>query len=299
MVKLARLVAAACFLLPALAAPALAEEADLRAGVAAFVQPDSAARTAALIDLLDREGLAWTAETFAGGNDHTGPMEGRNIIVTLGEGDREILLTAHYDAARLAGGELADGVVDNAASVVALVETLKALRGRPLEHRVRAIFLDQEELGLLGAHRWVEAHGVGNVAAVINSDIAAYGDALMYGENNGAQSAPVLHALRRVCADRAMTCIGYPSYPPSDDRVFIAAGVPTVSVGFQDRVGAHQTWLAFNGGENAGLAEGFVPEIFTVIHSDRDVMDRVDPVTIAAAAETYTALVLRLDAELE
>ena len=134
---------------------------------------------------------------------------------------------------------------------------------------------------------------------MINSDIAAFGDALMYGENNGPQSAPVLTAVRRVCADRAMTCVGFPSYPPSDDRVFVAAGVPTVSVGFLDRIGVHQTWLAFNGGEDSGLAEGFVPEIFTLIHSERDVIDRVDPATIAAAAQTWTALVLHLDSGLE
>src|SRR5690606_30759795 len=105
MTRLIRRFAAALLLVPLLGAPALARQADLGAEVAAFVQPDNAARAAALTDLLDREGLPWTAETFAGGNDRTGPMEGRNIVVALGEGEREILLTAHYDAARLQSGE--------------------------------------------------------------------------------------------------------------------------------------------------------------------------------------------------
>ena len=158
------------------------------------------------------------------------------------------------------------------------------------------IFFDQEELGLIGASRWIEANGTDHVAAVVNSDVAAFGDALMYGENNGERSAFVLSALREECADRALTCVGFPVYPPSDDRAFIAAEVPVVSIGFQNRVGAHQMWLAFNGGENPGLAQGFVPEVFQLIHSEGDVIEAVDPATVALAAEVYADLITRLDA---
>lgn len=293
-----RAVAAALLMLAA-ASPVAAEAADPRADAAAFVQPDNGARAAALTALLDREGLPWTLETFAGGNPRTGPLEGANVVVTLGAGERELLLTAHYDAVRLPDGRLADGVVDNAASVVALVRAAGALRDANLRHRVRVIFFDQEELGLIGAYKWIEAHGVANVAAVVNSDVAAFGEAMMYGLNNGPQSAPVVRAVRETCAEQALTCIGFPVYPPSDDRAFIAAGAPTVSLGFQTEIGAHQMWLAFNGGEASGLAEGFVPEVFALIHSDQDVLDRLDPATVERAAETYAALIRRLDAALD
>ena len=223
-------------------------------------------------------------------------MTGSNVVVTLGEGERDLLLTAHYDAVVLQSGELADGLVDNAASTVALIEAAKVLRDRDLNHRVQIIFFDQEELGLIGASRWIEANGTERVAAVVNSDVAAFGDALMYGENNGERSSFVLTALREECADRALTCIGFPVYPPSDDRAFIAAEVPVVSIGFQNRVGAHQMWLAFNGGEAPGLAQGFVPEVFQLIHSEGDVIEAVDPATVALAAEVYADLITRLDA---
>ena len=87
-------------------------------------------------------------------------------------------------------------------------------------------------------------------------------------------------------------------YPPSDDRAFSAAGAPVVSLGFQDEVGAHQMWLAFNGGETNGLAEGFVPRVFQLIHSAEDTMDKVDPATVALAGATYAAVIERLDAQL-
>ena len=290
-----RTLTAACALL-ALATPALSQdEAALLDAVAAYEQPTNAERLAVLTGQLDAAGLDYEIQTFEGGARGQ-PMTGSNVVVTLGEGERDLLLTAHYDAVVLQSGELADGLVDNAASTVALIEAAKVLRDRDLNHRVQIIFFDQEELGLIGASRWIEANGTERVAAVVNSDVAAFGDALMYGENNGERSSFVLTALREECADRALTCIGFPVYPPSDDRAFIAAEVPVVSIGFQNRVGAHQMWLAFNGGEAPGLAQGFVPEVFQLIHSEGDVIEAVDPATVALAAEVYADLITRLDA---
>ena len=304
-----RSLAAAAALL-AVALPAAAQEVDLRAQVAAYVQPSNEARTRVVVDQLRAAGFEPTVEAFAGGNQRTGQMEGRNVVATIGDGPREILLTAHYDAVVLRDGTLSQGVVDNAASVVGVIEAAKILREKNLNHRVRVILLDQEELGLIGARKWIEAHGLDNVSAVVNSDVAGYGDTMMYGLNNGSQSAGVTRAVREICAERAMHCVGFPVYPPSDDRAFSGAGlgeageagavdrVPTVSLGFQDHVGAHQMWLAFNGGEANGLAEGFVPRVFQLIHSADDTMEQIDPATVKTAGEVYAALVERLDSQL-
>ena len=284
----------AAFALLAFATPALSQDA-LREAVAAYDQPSNAERLAVLTGQLEAAGLDYEIQTFEGGG-RAGAMTGSNVIVTLGEGERDLLLTAHYDAVVLPSGDLADGLVDNAASTVALIEAAKVLSGRDLDHRVRVIFFDQEELGLIGAQRWITANGTDRVTAMVNSDVAAFGDTLMYGENNGDRSGFVLTALREECAERALTCVGFPAYPPSDDRAFIAAEVPVVSIGFQNRVGAHQMWLAFNGGQTNGLAEGFVPEVFQLIHSEGDVIEAVDPATVALAAEVYVDLITRLDA---
>lgn len=289
---------AAAAALLAVATPVAAQDLDLRAQVAAYVQPTNEARTQVVVDQLRAAGFEPTVETFAGGNPRAGEMEGRNVVVTIGDGPREILLTAHYDAVKLRDGTMSHGVVDNAASVVGVIEAAKILKGKNLNHRVRIILFDQEELGLIGAKKWIEAHGLTNVAAVVNSDVAAYGDTLMYGQNNGAQSAFVTRAVQAVCSERALQCVGYPEYPPSDDRAFSAAGAPVVSLGFQDQVGAHQMWLAFNGGEANGLAEGFTPQVFRLIHSSDDTMEHVDPATVKTAGETYAAVVERLDAQL-
>ena len=292
-----RSLAAAAALL-AVSTPVAAQDLDLRAQVAAFIQPTNAARTDVVVAQLRAAGFDPVVETFAGGTERGGPLEGRNVVVTFGEGEREILLTAHYDAVTLRDGTMSQGVVDNAASVVGVIEAAKILRTKTLNHRIRIILFDQEDLGLIGATKWIEAHGLTQVAAVVNSDVAGYGDTMMYGQNNGAQSAAVTRAVQAVCSERALQCVGYPAYPPSDDRAFSAAGAPVVSLGFQDQVGAHQMWLAFNGGETNGLAEGFVPRVFQLIHSADDTMEHVDPATIRLAGDTYAAVVERLDQQL-
>lgn len=234
------------------AAPAWAQEAtpqagdrpDIAAGAAQFIKPTNAERTQVLVGFLTTLGLNPQVQTFEGGNKDTGPMQGSNVVVTVGQGDKDIVLTAHYDAVKLRDGSLSHGIVDNVGSVMAMMEAAKtldmALEGQPVSHRFVFVFTDQEELGLLGAKAFLETHGKDRIAAVINADVAAYGQTVMYGENNGDQSKFVLETLRTLCAERGFDCMPYPTYPPSDDRAFSAAGVPVVSLGTQDAVGAHQ-----------------------------------------------------------
>lgn len=301
---LARAIAAAAAVLvaaPTLAQPALAQEAEIETAAAAWVQPSNAERYRVLTEQLTAAGLAHEVQTFAGGNDETGPLEGRNLVVTLGEGPRDIVLTAHYDAVPLAGGAFSQGIVDNAGSVLALIEAAKALKegleGQPVDHRFVFVFTDQEELGLIGARAWLEAADRSRIAAVVNADVAAYGETIMYGENNGEQSAFVLRALRVQCAERGVDCLGFPVYPPSDDRVFSAAGVPVVSLGSQDAAGARQMWLAFNGGADSGLREGFVPPVFQRIHSDGDRLELLEGEDVARFGGFVAELAMRLARE--
>jgi Zn-dependent M28 family amino/carboxypeptidase len=250
---------------------------------------------AVIVDQLTAAGLPHEVQTFEGGNQRTGPMAGSNVVVTLGDGPKDIVLTAHYDAVKLRDGSMSQGIVDNAGSVLAMIEAMKTLKGQTTGHRLIFVLTDQEELGLIGAKAWLESHDKSRIHAVINADVAAYGRTVMYGENNGAQSGFVLSALRTQCAEQAVNCIAFPVYPPSDDRVFSAAGVPVVSLGTQDAIGAHQMWLAFNGGEDNGLKEGFVPPVFQRIHSTEDKLSYLNGEDVARFGRFIADLTLRLD----
>lgn len=281
------------------AAPELSEGGQaIETAVQAFAGKTNDERRAVVVAQLRAQGFSAETVPFAGGNDRTGPRPGANVVVTVGQGDQDIVLTAHFDAVPLPGGAMSQGVVDNAGSVAALIEAAGLIKDQvdqaPGPFRYVFVFTDQEELGLIGAREWLKAQDKARIRAVINLDVNAYGETLVYGENVGEQSAFLLKAMQTQCAERAIDCMAFPVYPPSDDRVFSAAGVPVISIGTQDAVGAHQMWLAFNGGETNGLAEGFVPPVFQRIHSAQDTMEWVDGDDILGTALFVADLALRL-----
>lgn len=270
---------------------------EMHAAVAAFAQPTHDGRLETLKTQLTAAGLAYEVEGFDG--ERPPPAAGHNVVVRLGpEEGREILITAHYDAVVLPGGKLADGAVDNAASVVAMIEAARRLDGRT-KHPVRLILFDQEELGLIGAQAWTAAHGIDNIAAVINADVNGNGDTLMYGLNNGAQSAFLIDAVKAVCAERKLSCLDFPEYPPSDDRAFSAAGAPVVSLGHQPRAEAEKMRAFMLNPPTSAPDPATIPAVLMLIHTPNDTIARVEASTLAMAADTFEALVLKVDAGLE
>ena len=133
------------------------------------------ARFDALTALLRGRGLTFAVEPFTiekplGREPRT---EGRNVVVTLGEGSEEVVIGAHYDAVRLADGSLSQGAVDNAASSVMLIRLADALRTEKLPVRIRVVWFDMEELGLVGSAHYVKQHGADRIGAMLNFDINA------------------------------------------------------------------------------------------------------------------------------
>ena len=99
------------------ATPQAGDRPDIAAGAAQFIKPTNAERTQVLVGFLTTLGFTPEIQTFEGGNQATGPMEGANVVVTVGEGAKDIVLTAHYDAVKLRDGTLSQGIVDNVGSV--------------------------------------------------------------------------------------------------------------------------------------------------------------------------------------
>ena len=280
----------ACALWPA----SSASPQQLLASVAAFAQPTHDARFETLKSQLDAAGLAYTIEEFPGRR----AAPGRNVIVRTGpSAGKQILLTAHYDALEMQGGQLVDGVVDIAGSVVAMIEATRRFAGKT-KHPVTLFLTDQEELGLVGARAFITAHGVEDIAAVINADINANGDTLMHGLNNGAQSAFITEAVRELCAELKRSCLDFPEYPPSDDRAFSAAGAPTVSLGHQPKAEAEKLRAFMLNPPTSAPDPATIPEVLALIHTPNDTIARVEPATLAMAADFFTALVMKLDADL-
>jgi Zn-dependent M28 family amino/carboxypeptidase len=240
------------------------------------------ARFDALTGLLKASGVPFTVEAFTlekplGREPRT---EGRNIVATIGAGPETILIGAHYDAARLADGTLSRGAVDNAASSVMLVRLAAALRAEKLPVRVRVVWFDMEELGLVGSARHIAQHSSDRLAAMLNFDINAFGDTIVFGPSETKENAALRRTFVETCAAADVACLGFAQMPPGDDRPFVKAGVPTISIGILPAIEAHQLWLLMNA-KASGLAPGFAPAIMKTLHTADDTLDKLNEGTMA------------------
>jgi hypothetical protein len=133
--------------------PTIAEDVTKMSAAATNEQ-----RFETLTSMLEARNLPFTVEPFTipkpvGREPRT---DGRNVVITLGEGDTLVIVGAHYDAARLPDGSLSKGAVDNAASSMLLIRAAEAMRTEKLRVRVRFVWFDMEELGLVGSAQYLQ-----------------------------------------------------------------------------------------------------------------------------------------------
>jgi len=278
-------------------APVSVPLGDLIADARTLEQPSNAGRLEAVQTLLRTRGLAFTLQAFTNSSRERDPREqGHNVILDLpGPSGPEIIVGAHLDAVPLSGGGHSRGMVDNGAGVIVLTRVADALRGRRLRHRVRIVFFDMEENALTGSKAFVGTLDRSRVAAMVNIDIAGYGDTVMAGPTTAIGSEPLHRALGRVCAARGFSCTRFPAFPSSDDRSFTAAGIPSISLAVLPALEAHQVWLLLNGGKESGLAGGFAPAILRTIHTREDTADKLNPAGMTLLYNAVLGLVLDLD----
>lgn len=257
---------------------------------------DGDARFDAMAGLLRARNIPFTTEPF----DAPAPIKneprtkGRNLVVSIGDGSEELLVGAHYDAARLPDGSLSQGAVDNAASSVMLVRLAETLRSERLPLRVRLVWFDLEEGGLIGSSRYVEAHRADRIRAMVNFDINGYGDTVIFAAPQGGESLALRRTLLEACAEESIDCLRFAQIPPSDDRSFGKVGIPTVSIAIQPAADAHQLWLMLHSGAQSGLAQGTLPAVFRTIHTVNDVPAKVDGTSVARVHHFALVLVHRL-----
>jgi hypothetical protein len=279
---------------PATAAAAGPLFVNAVADVARMERETNEARFDALTAMLTERGIAFAVEPFTIAPNMREPRtQGRNIVVTIPGRTPEIVVGAHYDAARLADGTLSKGAVDNAASVIVLVRLAEALSKARPKTQIRIVFFDMEELGLFGSAEFVRIHRERPVRAMVNLDVNAFGDTTIFGPRTGSNEA-ALHALRLVCATTASACVEFPRMPPSDDISFQKGEIPAVSVATMPQLHAHQLWLQFNGGQGAGLAPGFIAEILRSIHTPADTSTRAARETMVQAYRVVLGLIRAL-----
>lgn len=232
---------------------------DVDAIAAAADNAGRRAEIAQRLALLDVE-----VRTVAFQSDH-GP--GENLLADIaGNADAPLLLLgAHSD--RVGMGT---GATDNASGSAVVLELAERFQAEPLQHhRVAVAFWDQEELGLLGAHAFVQSGGQ-QPAQYVNFDVFGWGDTVWM------MAPDPTHALvastQATAADAGLKLSAGTQYPPTDHRAFLDAQWPAVSYSL---VGGDEIDGIL--GAYAGKPPATMPKVMQVLHSEHDTMSQIDP----------------------
>jgi hypothetical protein len=172
--------------------------------------------------------------------------------------DRYIVVSAHYDHLGRSGEQIYHGADDNASGTAALLEAARHFAAAPPETSIIFAFFDAEEMGLRGAHAFVQNPPVPLDSIVLNVNMD------MVGRNAageiyvaGTHHYPFLNELVDEVAESSRLSVlkGHdrPGLPPGDDWTsasdhgpFHAAGIPFAYFGVEDHPDYHQPTDTFD-----------------------------------------------------
>ena len=158
--------------------------------------------------------------------------------------------------------------------------------------RVKVVWFDMEELGLLGSTNYLNSHAANPTAGMLNFDVNGYGDTVLFGPHQ-PRNQGLRDAVAQTCVEQRRECVSFPQMPPGDDRSFSKADIPTVSIAVLPALEVHQLWLVMNAKES-GLAQGYLPAILRTIHTAEDTAAKLSPDTMMQMIELATSLVRKV-----
>ena len=269
---------------------------DMLADVEKMEVDSNPGRRDALIVMLEDRGIPFVLENFEVAATRRAPATtGANIVVTIGEGPSDIVIGAHFDAVRLRDGTLGRGAVDNAASSIILTRLAATLQSESLDHRIRIVFFDLEELGLLGSQSFVQTHAADPIDVAINMDVNGYGDTLFFGPASVDRNAVLFELMAESCEELEILCLEFGRYPRSDFLSFQRAGIPNISFSVLPADQAEELWIAENGTPDQIAALDGVPAVMALIHTAEDSSEHIDPAGMAITYRAVLDLVRKLD----
>lgn len=149
---------------------------------------DKEKRRKAILSILRKEKINFILEEFS----HFG-YSGTNIIIQLKKGEKEILVTSHYDVVR------GPGANDNASAIAVQIGLAKKLRRKKLKHGLKLIIFDWEEVGNVGAKAYIKKRGMKNILAVLDMEMVGWGELIGVWPTKNYEDSSLLATIRKVC----------------------------------------------------------------------------------------------------
>ena len=255
------------------------------------------ARLESIKAMLSERDIPYEIELFSQDKNKNYPRsEGVNVIITMGSQKKEIILGAHWDAPWIDKNVLSGGIIDNGCSVIILMRIAEELQKMNLNHRIRIVFFDMEEIGLLGSKAYVAKHKNDNIQFMINLDVCGAGNTLIFGNRKKAEGNPIFTALKNACVEEDINFVEFPRFYACDEIPFQSLGIKGIMISLAPEIDAHLLWLKLNGPEGGGSIDSYWPtKYIKSIHSKDDTSEMADPVGMTFCFRAVLETVIRLD----
>jgi Zn-dependent M28 family amino/carboxypeptidase len=116
-----------------------------------------------IIQQLDNLGVAYTKQKYSSGT---------NIIVDLGNGEKRIGVSSHFDRVQNSAG-----ANDNGSAIAVCIDIIKKLKELKNDDLgLRIFFFDEEETGLKGSTAFIDEYGVKDMIGLMNMELVGLGD---------------------------------------------------------------------------------------------------------------------------
>ncbi len=181
--------------------------------------------------------------------------KGANLIAMV-EGstqpDSFVVISAHYDHIGVRNGAVYNGADDNASGVGALLELARYFKANPAPYSLVFAAFDAEEMGLKGAHHFVDEPPVPLSAIGLNINLDMIGrnekeEIYVCGTSHYPRWRPPLQALEQQAGITLRFGHDSAGLPPGEDWTFASdhaafhrKGIPFLYFGVEDHEDYHQ-----------------------------------------------------------
>jgi len=221
---------------------------------------------------------------------------GTNVIADLGSNVPTLLIATHYD--RTIGSP---GANDNASCVASALAAYNMLRASdaPASIKVRFLFPDKEEIGLIGTKGYIRNHGVENIVGAISFDGCGIGDAYgIWDVRENLSDSVVVKALKKAGNIQGVYHAMHGPVPrySSDHHEFFLNGVPSVGVTVLPKSDESilREYIA-NPNAFKWIRKSNRPVLFQTYHSPEDLPTTVEPKALDMTSRIMVETVKQFD----
>ncbi|HMV07496.1 MAG TPA: M28 family peptidase [Cyclobacteriaceae bacterium] len=116
-----------------------------------------------IIQELDKLGIGYSNQKYSSGT---------NLIVDLGNAEKRIGISSHFDKVQTSAG-----ANDNGSAIAVCLDIIKKHKNLGNDDLgLRVFFFDEEENGLQGSTAYVKEHGTNDLIGLINMELVGLGD---------------------------------------------------------------------------------------------------------------------------